>query len=225
MRSRVIPGSSPTIERRLFVNRLNSVDLPTLGRPTMATSGSASAPGRVGITDLRYVGKAFSRQGQLFQSTVRQTSPTQSATSLAGLCRRALSSQNVRRPRRTRPTGPMMERAPADGLLRNLNPRPAHPPRVLLPRRHPGAARLCPTNTVPASSKWPKPSSAPSPSAAISSSKPAPAPARPWPTCCRPCAPASASSSPPAPRPCRISSTSATFPSSNPCSATCASAT
>src|ERR1700739_700004 len=61
MRSRVIPGSSPTIERRLFVNRLNSVDLPTLGRPTMATSGSASAPGRVGITDLRYVGKAFSK--------------------------------------------------------------------------------------------------------------------------------------------------------------------
>ena len=46
MRSRVIPGSSPTIERRLFVNRLNSVDLPTLGRPTMATNGSASAPGR-----------------------------------------------------------------------------------------------------------------------------------------------------------------------------------
>src|SRR5579859_8177089 len=62
MRSRVIPGSSPTIDRRLFVNRLNSVDLPTLGRPTMATSGSASAPGRAGITDLRYVGKAFSKQ-------------------------------------------------------------------------------------------------------------------------------------------------------------------
>src|ERR1700727_174275 len=62
MRSRVIPGSSPTIERRLFVNRLNNVDLPTLGRPTMATSGSASAPGRAGITDLRYVGKAFSKQ-------------------------------------------------------------------------------------------------------------------------------------------------------------------
>src|SRR6185437_11164578 len=62
MRSRVIPGSSPTIDRRLFVNRLNNVDLPTLGRPTIATSGSASAPGRAGITDLRYVGKALSRQ-------------------------------------------------------------------------------------------------------------------------------------------------------------------
>jgi hypothetical protein len=44
MRSRVMPGSSPTIERRLLVSRLKSVDLPTLGRPTMATSGSAAAP-------------------------------------------------------------------------------------------------------------------------------------------------------------------------------------
>ena len=49
-----VPGSvSPTIERRLLVNRLKRVDLPTLGRPTMATNGSASAPGRTGITDLR----------------------------------------------------------------------------------------------------------------------------------------------------------------------------
>ena len=59
MRSRVIPGSSPTIDRRLPVSRLNSVDLPTLGRPTMATSGSLAAPALTGTTDLRYVGKAF----------------------------------------------------------------------------------------------------------------------------------------------------------------------
>src|SRR6202044_1086875 len=39
MRSRVMPGSSPTIERRELVRRLKSVDLPTLGRPTMASTG------------------------------------------------------------------------------------------------------------------------------------------------------------------------------------------
>src|SRR5208337_715223 len=38
-RSRVMPGSFPTMARREPVSRLNSVDLPTLGRPTMATSG------------------------------------------------------------------------------------------------------------------------------------------------------------------------------------------
>jgi hypothetical protein len=32
------------------------VDLPTLGRPTIATSGSAAASAEAGITDLRYVG-------------------------------------------------------------------------------------------------------------------------------------------------------------------------
>src|SRR5579863_6186623 len=60
MRSRVIPGSSPTIDRRLAVNRLNSVLLPTLGRPTIATSGSFAAPAFTGTTDLRYVGKGGS---------------------------------------------------------------------------------------------------------------------------------------------------------------------
>src|SRR5437868_7381673 len=40
MRSRVMPGSSPTIDRRSPIRRLNKVDLPTLGRPTIATSGS-----------------------------------------------------------------------------------------------------------------------------------------------------------------------------------------
>jgi hypothetical protein len=35
-RSRVMPGSSPTMARRRPIMRLNSVLLPTLGRPTMA---------------------------------------------------------------------------------------------------------------------------------------------------------------------------------------------
>src|ERR1700728_2185238 len=34
-----MPGSSPTIDRRELVRRLKRVDLPTLGRPTMATTG------------------------------------------------------------------------------------------------------------------------------------------------------------------------------------------
>src|ERR1700688_4136940 len=42
MRSRVIPGSFVTIERREAVSRLKIVDLPTLGRPTITTEGSFS---------------------------------------------------------------------------------------------------------------------------------------------------------------------------------------
>src|SRR5664280_3246621 len=37
MRSRVMPGSSPTMARRDPTSRLKSVDLPTLGRPTIAS--------------------------------------------------------------------------------------------------------------------------------------------------------------------------------------------
>src|SRR5262245_19135357 len=39
MRSRVMPGSSVTMDRRCPMIRLNRVDLPTFGRPTMAISG------------------------------------------------------------------------------------------------------------------------------------------------------------------------------------------
>src|SRR5436305_7073315 len=41
LRSRVTPGSSSTIASRRPTMRLTRVDLPTLGRPTMATSGGA----------------------------------------------------------------------------------------------------------------------------------------------------------------------------------------
>jgi len=41
-RSRVTPGTSSTMARRLPTIRLNSVDFPTLGRPTSATSGSTT---------------------------------------------------------------------------------------------------------------------------------------------------------------------------------------
>jgi len=39
MRSRVMPGSLVTIERRVPVRRLKSEDLPTLGRPTITKDG------------------------------------------------------------------------------------------------------------------------------------------------------------------------------------------
>src|SRR6267143_122471 len=39
MRSRVMPGSLVTMERRVPVKRLKSVDLPTLGRPTITRDG------------------------------------------------------------------------------------------------------------------------------------------------------------------------------------------
>src|SRR3546814_17611535 len=44
-RSRVTPGSSCTSASRVRVNALNSVDLPTLGRPTRATRGSMGGAG------------------------------------------------------------------------------------------------------------------------------------------------------------------------------------
>src|ERR1043166_631184 len=50
MRSRVMPGSSPTIARRWRRIALNSVDLPTLGRPTIATEGSGMRGWRDGMS-------------------------------------------------------------------------------------------------------------------------------------------------------------------------------
>ncbi len=47
MRSRVMPGSSVTIERRVPVNRLNSVDFPTFGRPAITTDASFEDEGVV----------------------------------------------------------------------------------------------------------------------------------------------------------------------------------
>src|SRR5581483_12328629 len=42
MRSRVMPGSSPTMARLSPVMRLKRVDFPTLGRPTITTVGRAA---------------------------------------------------------------------------------------------------------------------------------------------------------------------------------------
>src|SRR5712692_5588928 len=45
MRSRVMPGSSVTMERRVPVRRLNNVDLLTLGRPAMTINGNCDCSG------------------------------------------------------------------------------------------------------------------------------------------------------------------------------------
>src|ERR1700694_2406899 len=45
LRSRVIPGSLVTIERRVPVSLLKIVDFPTFGRPTITTDGSFSVIG------------------------------------------------------------------------------------------------------------------------------------------------------------------------------------
>src|SRR3954468_1739712 len=54
MRSRVTPGTSCTTAARRPRNRLTRVDLPTFGRPTMATTGSgpevALAPAAPSLT-------------------------------------------------------------------------------------------------------------------------------------------------------------------------------
>src|SRR6056297_3691004 len=68
MRSRVTPGWSATSASRVRVSALNSVDLPTLGRPAITTIGSAErlisrdtglrggayAPGRELAVDIQY---------------------------------------------------------------------------------------------------------------------------------------------------------------------------
>src|SRR4030095_8447488 len=52
MRSRVIPGRSWTIACRRPSRRLNSVDLPTLGRPTMAAVGVRGMSGIVSLQEV-----------------------------------------------------------------------------------------------------------------------------------------------------------------------------
>src|SRR5579872_2197652 len=59
-----MPGSSPTMARREPTIRLNSVDLPTLGRPTIAIVGTGALAGvTVLVLEMGSV-KGFTR-GQL----------------------------------------------------------------------------------------------------------------------------------------------------------------
>src|SRR5215469_2515464 len=101
MRSRVIPGSSPTIDRREPVSRLNSVDLPTLGRPQIAISGDL-----VSIVAIVPWLRRLSVLYRLASSSASRQSRSSSPTSLAGretavsklLGARVVSPRSVFRP-------------------------------------------------------------------------------------------------------------------------------
>src|SRR5689334_9004075 len=70
MRSRVMPGSSVTMDRRCPIKRLNNVDFPTLGRPMIAMSGADSIYetflkiARLMIWDLSCLARSYSRASQ-----------------------------------------------------------------------------------------------------------------------------------------------------------------
>src|ERR1700730_12204608 len=66
-RSRVSPGTSATMASRVPVSTLNSVDLPTFGRPTRATTGNMAAgePGGPVSPLLGFRGRGRFRRGFL----------------------------------------------------------------------------------------------------------------------------------------------------------------
>ena len=75
MRSRVIPGSSPTIDRREPVSRLNSVLLPTFGRPHTAINGSARASARAVSAAICEASSSTSRQALESESSPSRSRP------------------------------------------------------------------------------------------------------------------------------------------------------
>ena len=89
MRSRVMPGSSPTMERREPVRRLKRVDLPTLGRPQMAMRGKAVAGCRLLVGGWRDISEA---------SCSARSQARSSAASVSGSGRPMLAELGVWRP-------------------------------------------------------------------------------------------------------------------------------
>src|SRR5579883_3506501 len=94
MRSRVIPGSSPTMALRCPVIRLKRVDLPTFGRPTITT-----------------VGVSFGMKFNLNNQLSRYVELYLMASSPIGARRVPPSSSAVRR--FFRPNGPLAQAHPA----------------------------------------------------------------------------------------------------------------
>src|SRR5882757_8284352 len=86
MRSRVIPGSSPPIDRRDPVRRLNSVLLPTFGRPQTAISGSSRASALPVSVTICEASSSTSRQSS---SSIRSRPATFSDR---GVCRPTIPS-------------------------------------------------------------------------------------------------------------------------------------
>ena len=99
MRSRVIPGSSPTIERRDPVSRLNSVLFPTFGRPHTAISGSSRASTLSVSVTICEASNSISRQSS---STIRSRPSTFDDR---GVCRPTIPSAGLTSFGRTVPAG------------------------------------------------------------------------------------------------------------------------
>ena len=100
MRSRVIPGWSYTMARFVPVRRLNSADLPTLGRPTMATRGSLSSgilPHSRRLLRRRF---AFVRRSPSSDASLSTEDPGMYPSSTSSSSYRS-NSDRSRRPRRS----------------------------------------------------------------------------------------------------------------------------
>ena len=106
MRSRVIPGSSPTIERRVSVSRLNRVDLPTFGRPQMATSGSRTGE-RCSSAMARFIAEASASASFHSRSSCRLPAPP--ATELSRFRRPSPSTGLSSRPERSEAERPAVD--------------------------------------------------------------------------------------------------------------------
>src|SRR5581483_7682392 len=99
MRSRVMPGRSPTIARREPMMRLKSVDFPTFGRPMIATTGSgtdgpeisaasAAVSGLPGCTDdsvIQIIARVLCLMAYQTMYSSNATGPQQAAPHLYGL--------------------------------------------------------------------------------------------------------------------------------------------
>src|SRR2546422_10164287 len=82
MRSRVMPGSSVTMDRRVPVTRLNNVDLPTFGRPAMTINGNCDGSD-IGIHESRIACEGGLHPHYFSMSAGKG----QNAESLASACR------------------------------------------------------------------------------------------------------------------------------------------
>ena len=103
LRSRVTPGRSSTIATRLPTILFNRVDLPTFGRPTIATRGTSE------LTTTPEPGAG---------PVLRSPRPPPVATTPPGACRRGTRRRSGRRP------GAGSGAPPAHPEARGLRPRP-----------------------------------------------------------------------------------------------------
>ena len=103
-RSRVVPAVSSTIAVRLLVRRLKSVDLPTLGRPTMATNCPMSVMFFAKVQKIMVTGRHVAPPGGVRLTRCSRTGAVCSRgyASRARLLRRARGRRSCQRTARCR---------------------------------------------------------------------------------------------------------------------------